>query len=523
MRFTIKDCLTLAAFDDAVCIAGKRSLDRAVRTVSVLESGDVSEIARYNEGEEQLMLSSFLSVKDDTEAQKAVIRELAGSGSVGLVLFHVEDVLGKVDDGVASYADELGFPLIVMPEKTQVRMGDVINEVTARVLWGEGDRGGDLMNNTISHLLNFEKYNSFQQAIRAAALANDFQMILLSENFNPVFSVETRHRATIADAIKLGKERPVDKPTEMYTQINVNGVITYWGPVQIQEESFFMFIVDNEDSYTAAEITKLAEIIELAMAMWKYTPERDVRSEFIKALRRGNTSLALTLKDEVDLGTQEIVSVFFAVENEKDAGREITKALEETEGLGTLYLSEEEETYGIITMPRGAKDGTRDLIRVYDSFKGRSDLILFHITGIEDVEGAAESYRLIGETSPFAKSVFPYKSVFSKYELSLISNCISLQLGNSGVKRTYLEFFEPFKKLGSNKRKQLMDTLETFVLDAGMNNAKTAEYMDIHTNTVQYRLKKIDDLMGAEITGNRVIPGLTISLALLRLERAVSK
>ena len=59
--------------------------------------------------------------------------------------------------------------------------------------------------------------------------------------------------------------------------IDVNGVLTYWGPVTINNEKYYMFIVDNEDSYTAGEITKLAEIIELAMGMWKYTPERDAK------------------------------------------------------------------------------------------------------------------------------------------------------------------------------------------------------------------------------------------------------
>ena len=39
-------------------------------------------------------------------------------------------------------------------------------------------------------------------------------------------------------------------------------------------------------------------------------------------------------------------------------------------------------------------------------------------------------------------------------------------------------------------------------------------------STVQYRLKRINDVLGAEITGNRVIPALTIALALKRLEIA---
>ena len=44
--------------------------------------------------------------------------------------------------------------------------------------------------------------------------------------------------------------------------------------------------------------------------------------------------------------------------------------------------------------------------------------------------------------------------------------------------------------------------------------------MGIHTNTFQYRLKKINEILGADVTGNRVIPGLTIALALQRLEAA---
>ncbi|MBQ1390645.1 MAG: helix-turn-helix domain-containing protein [Firmicutes bacterium] len=72
-----------------------------------------------------------------------------------------------------------------------------------------------------------------------------------------------------------------------------------------------------------------------------------------------------------------------------------------------------------------------------------------------------------------------------------------------------------------NKARQLLDTLETFVLDAGLNSGRTARLMGIHANTVQYRLKKINELLGTEITGNRVVPSLTIALVLKRLERVI--
>ena len=117
------------------------------------------------------------------------------------------------------------------------------------------------------------------------------------------------------------------------------------------------------------------------------------------------------------------------------------------------------------------------------------------------------------------EGIFPYKRVFSKYELVLVSNCINIQVQGGNLKKNYMDLLEPFTKEGDNKSRQLLETLETFVLDAGMNSGKTSEFMGIHTNTVQYRLKKINEVLGAEITGNRVIPGLTVALALKRLER----
>ena len=106
--------------------------------------------------------------------------------------------------------------------------------------------------------------------------------------------------------------------------------------------------------------------------------------------------------------------------------------------------------------------------------------------------------------------------------MALVSNCINLQAQGGYLKKNFMDLLEDFKVESDNKSKQMLETLETFVLDAGMNSGKTAEFMGIHTNTVQYRLKKINEVLGVEITGNRVIPGLTIALALRRLEKNVN-
>ncbi|MDD2295076.1 MAG: PucR family transcriptional regulator, partial [Eubacteriales bacterium] len=151
-----------------------------------------------------------------------------------------------------------------------------------------------LINNSIYHLLNFEKYGSFPVAIREAAINNNFQVVLFSGDFNTVFSVETRHTVSIEDVVRMGIEQDIDKNTKN-TRLDFKGLSTYWGPVTLSGVKYYLMLVDNDVNYTQDEIVKLAEIIELAMGMWNYTPERDIIAEFIRALRRGNRSLAYAL------------------------------------------------------------------------------------------------------------------------------------------------------------------------------------------------------------------------------------
>ncbi len=152
---------------------------------------------------------------------------------------------------------------------------------------------------------------------------------------------------TIEDAIRMGKNHDVEQ-SGIYTFIDVNGVLTYWGPISVNGEKYFLFIVDNEDNYSAGEISKLAEIIELAMGMWKYTPKRDVKAEFIKAMVRDNKSLAYSLKDEIGLDPDTILSVFTARGIENEEGNEIISRYESQESLEVMRVVDGEETSAVV-------------------------------------------------------------------------------------------------------------------------------------------------------------------------------
>lgn len=523
MKVTVKDCLQLESFRKCIVVAGEKHMENRIKAVSVMDAATPAEALACNGNSGTMILTTFAGMKNDVKAQCETITELAKAGVPAIVVFRREKSTGSVDKAVTGAADAAGLPLLIMVDGEKTDYAKIIEEVMEQVLYGNNFKNS-LINNTIFHLLNFEKHSSFQQALHEAAVSNDFQVVLLSEEFNPVFTIETRHQATINEIIRQGKEVALNLG-HIYSLIEINGVLTYWGLLYLNNEKYYLFIVDNDDNYSAGEITKLAEIIELAMGMWKFTPERDAKAELVKALMRGNKSLAYSLREEAGIKASDILSVFYARGIETGQADEVIDRFVGDGILDIVKITEDDESYAILLRGEKLKEDeerseTAACVELFDALKENKSVRIFHVTGLDRIEGAGDGFRLIGETWAFVESIFPYKRVFSKYELALVSNCINIQVQGGHLKKNYMDLLDPFRKEGDNKSKQLLETLETFALDAGMNSGKTAEFMGIHTNTVQYRLKKINDLLGAEITGNRVIPGLTIALALQRMENA---
>lgn len=527
MKVTVKDCLSLEALSSGTLVAGKKNLGSRVRWVSVMDGADPKVCVEENGIAGQLVLTKFRGVVSGRT--KAEIVSALGKTSISaLVILNQPGGSNSLEHEVIQAAEKTGLPLIVTSEENPVEYADVLDQIIGGLIYGDSFNNG-LINNTIYHLLDFEKHSNFQSALKSAAINNDFQVILLSPDFNPIVTVETRQKANLEEAIRMGREKNLtDSP--VYTLIDVNGVLTYWGPIMIGDETYFLLLVDNEDSYSAGDITKLAEIIELAIGMWKYTPQRDVKADFIKALVRSNKSLAYSIKDEMEVSGDSIVSVFYATGLDKVKSNEVIGDFEQGYDAQIIWLWDELETYGIIldkkekTLELDASEEEVSLksaaIDFYARLKEISKSVrIFHGTGIDGLEGAADAFRLIGETWTYVEYVFPYKRVFTKYDMTLVSTCINLQVQGGYLKKNYQELLEPFsRELGENKAKQLLDTLETFVLDAGMNSGKTSKIMGIHANTVKYRLKRINEVLGTDVTGNRVIPGLTMALGLKRLE-----
>ena len=523
MKICLNDCLKLDAFRLSRVVACADELDRRVRSVSVLDEDDIEMGVERNGVEDQMVITHFWLSKDDIEAQKKAVTGLGKRGISALVIYLNERGLTDVSEEVKKAAEEVKLPIITIEDNGTITYSMLIEQVMDKILYGE-TYSDNILNNTMFHLLNFERYSNFPEALREAALQNKYQVVLMTEEFNTILTVETRHIVKIEDAVHAARKLDAFSMTG-FTRVDIEGIVTYWGFINIKDSRYILVIVDNEDEYSAAEMTKLARSIELAIGMWKYTPDRDSRAEFIKSAVRGDISFCHTLLDESGLRGMQFTSAFY-IKNageDADAFLEIISKYRKKADFGLLTTTESGEIYGIVYTDGGQEKGIEvknTCLEMFDEFKSiRKDERIFHVTGLERLESCVDGFKMINKTARYMEKVFPFKRVFSKYEISMVSDCVYMQSGSQVQRKMYLDLLEPFEReVSVNKGRMLIETLSTFVLDAGMNSGRTAEFMDIHNNTVQYRLKKANEILGAEMTANRVIPGLTLALALKRLE-----
>lgn len=523
MKISVNDCLKLDAFRGSRVLACSEECTRRVRTVSVLDEDDLGMGVDRNGVGEQMVITHFWTSKDDAEAQKKAVEALGRKGISALVVYLNDRGVREISPEVVRAAEEVRLPLITISDTGKVTYSMLIEQVLDKILYGE-NYSDNILNNSISHLLNFEKHSSFPAALREAAMHNNYQIVLMTEEFNTILTVETRHLVKIEDAVLAARKLDAFNMNG-FTRVEIESVVTYWGFINIKDSRYILVIVDNEDEYSAAEMGKLAQTIELAIGMWKYTPDRDSRAEFIKSAVRGDISFCHTLLDESGLRGMQFTSAFYI----KDAGDNIDSFYEvldehrKKSDFGLLLTTEANEIYGIVYVEGGQERGIaakNACLEMFDELKSLCrDEKIFHITGMEKLETCVDGFKMINKTSRYMEKVFPFKRVFSKYEISMVSDCVYMQTGSQLQRKMYLDLLEPFEReVSQNKGRMLIETLSTFVLDAGMNSNRTAEFMNIHNNTVQYRLRKANEILGAEMTANRVIPGLTMALALKRLE-----
>ena len=148
MSVTVADLLKLPSLRNARVAAGAGGLNKPVSSISVLEYADPNPIQdelfqNVDFYGSEIVITGFMNIPRDVDAQCVNIRRLAAVGEVGLILFYVGVFMPKVDQALLDLADELDFPLIIMPEhQMNQRYSEVICEVMEAIFRDQNSAAG---------------------------------------------------------------------------------------------------------------------------------------------------------------------------------------------------------------------------------------------------------------------------------------------------------------------------------------------------------------------------------------------
>ena len=159
MGFTVEDAMRLPSLRNAKLAGGKAGLKNNVFGINVfdfklsenLQDRFFAKDDRHLSN--QIVITSFSFMQDDEALQCKYLRKLCEIGESALVLYYVGVIVKTLSDRLVATADEIGFPLIVMPiGRIDLRYGDLISEVSASVLSDRIHYNGSLVTDIIGQV-----------------------------------------------------------------------------------------------------------------------------------------------------------------------------------------------------------------------------------------------------------------------------------------------------------------------------------------------------------------------------------
>lgn len=115
---------------------------------------------------------------------------------------------------------------------------------------------------------------------------------------------------------------------------------------------------------------------------------------------------------------------------------------------------------------------------------------------VNPASGCKELYKKYCDSISLAEKIYPCKKIFTSVEIDFAYKCYLLIHSLPDETNQYFNLLSPIL---DDRDEDLLLTLETYLLDADYEIKKTAEFLYLHRNTIQYRLAKIKKLMGFDI------------------------
>lgn len=499
MGAKLKELLGLPSLRDAQLMSGQNCLNRTVTAISFLDIPDMADYIAFLDTNEyrsgELVLTSFFSIKDDVAKQCETICHLHKMGELGIILFYVGLVVPKLSPEVIQTAEELDFVIIQMPKKqAQIRYSEVIVEVMAEIL--KERRNENIVNEVL------EKASLLPEHLRTVEvtlkLLSDFlrtNIILLNPD-NEIINQICWPRNSSVDLERLLRRVAVEDGQ----QIQKNDFAIFYKELYHKENGMLrFFLIKEHDLLTETECDQSVELLQVAMNLWGRKHGEVSEYALVQAILNDESEKMYRLANQLEIDVKGIGLMWLLQLNDL---REEKKLKEDILAYASKYyktcVAQLIDDQLIVLLGNYChNDSELELGEKYlqtSSYQEMVDSIVF-CPRLRNTTDVRTTYQLVNKVAMQLPKLFHGKKSFSISEIHQVAHASKLiQAGEAEVEET-LSVLAPIM----DSKEQLM-TLCSFLLDAGADFQVCSEQLFIHKNTVKYRIKKISEALGYNVT-----------------------
>jgi purine catabolism regulator len=552
----IADLLKLPTFKLSHTLAGVRGLTREVEYIDVLESPDIDVLIKPR----VLYLTSGFVFHDNQQLQEILIARLEGSGAAGLVV-EPGRYLTPLPLQMIEEANRLQFPIVELPRGAV--FANIIREGLEQIFLRQGTmlrRSQDIQKQLTQVAFSGANLQQISQTI-ANLMGNtiivaDRNFSLLSFAFWEKEHKNHKRKAYVGRTLdqylynlektgfidKIRKTKKADRVEVLFSKQGEQAWVVV--PVLVNDE-ILGYIAVLEDYHRMRE-EDWGALVQAAtvtgVAIYKQVVEEEVmrrqRRDFLFRVLEGQQALDQGVLEQakslqISLNTTWNVMQIELVNLEQYRRKHFTDSIQE-EG------ASKQRDLAILTDQLTAKQ--KDLLAVYKQeritvlcpapsnchakeqaiqrvaiIKQELQQIAPELEIAVGVSRICEDYRLLPlayreakEALEIGRNLDPSASVYCYWDLGVYQILTKLK-DMPELKEYYQAILGKFDQLDALNRSELLKTLETY-FSANGNIFKAAQHLYLHRNSMKYRLKRIQDILGVDLDDSEICFNLQLAL-----------
>jgi purine catabolism regulator len=518
---TVREALEMSVFEHATLVAGRNGLDNVIRWVHIVDIPD----ARYDwpKGGELLLTAGF-GLREDAGRRAELIPTLAEKGLAG-VAFSIGHYLETVPVELRAAGDRLDFPIIELPPETLfIEVTEAIFAQIVNRQYALRQRAEEIHDTLTALVLEGGSLQDVAEALatllgRSVTVENSDFQVLATARVGPIDEARTR-------SIEAGSTPP-DLAQHLLERGIYERLLSKRGPVRVpampdlgmrMERIVAPIIVDNQfmgyvwiiaGKYPLDELDELAIEHAATVAALIIFKEQAVRDAEM-ALRGDLIDQLLQAPDHPDPALMERAHQLgfhlnrayqvLMVRGEPvtdQTAQPLMKQIEhwlESEGLPALAALRDTHVV-VILQGRRLPEGERLARRLVDGLRDADTSVLVGVgRAVEDLTGLEASYNQANEALEVAQGMGRQEEVITFDSLGVLHWLRHLPTdvlaGN-----TYMIGIRLLDDHDADQGASLLGTLEAY-LNAGGTITKAARDLNVHRNTLVYRLDRIEELTG---------------------------